>query len=241
MATHSYTYIPTGRKPFEYMMSESWADGYLSWVGMSWFKSTSRIDQAIEATRILGGSPCFVTPEGEFEIKEEDFYAEGVITDLDSTEFNLEMVDQQVCETVEHILAGDLEAAKGTWLGTLSLEQQLEMKIALNLEILDNVQSKEQLKMFGESVIETMDLQAAFNAAKAGTLNCSVTYYFDVQTRIWWLTACVNDDASMQWLPVSVALYLDKDTHADFLVYFQGYQQYHPNDVAFIEQLKTYA
>ena len=133
MATHSTAYIPTNRVPGEYIMSEGWSDGMLNDTGLSWYRSIPRMNEAIRATMLLGGSPVFA-PAGrtDFEIKEIDFIEEGVCDDLEDAD---ESFTESVAVTLEALEGGDWEIAESTAYGKMTLEEKMAMGITLNTRL----------------------------------------------------------------------------------------------------------
>ena len=219
MATHSSAYIPTNRKTGEYVMSEGWSNGMLGDTGFSWYESVPRMDEAIRATMMLGGSPVFA-PAGKttFEIKEIDFIAEDIEDELDADD---EEFINGVTITLEALEKGDFDTAQSTVYAQMSLEEKMAKGITLNtslhtLEKYTDVPSygepynEYNLNALVESVKEYNPKRPYDPKQKHYIAYSSTEYFYDSLGAQWWGAVMLQDDTWM-WVPLVIAFALEQD------------------------------
>lgn len=209
MATHSTAYIPTNRAPGEYLMSEGWSDGMLSHVGLAWYGSTPRLDEAIAATVLLGGSPVFA-PAGTttFDVKEIDYIEEGVSDMLDD-----DAIVESVQVTLDALTAGDMTQARSTSYGKMTLDQKMAAEITLNTS-LHIIHDFDDVPTWGSTYQPyNAKLLQAYVTGKDGlskdSLHISTQYFYHPQLKQWWGLVYFSDNTTTMWLPLVVAFAIE--------------------------------
>lgn len=231
MATHSTAYIPTNRAPGEYLMSEGWSDGMLSHVGLAWYGSTPRLNEAIAATMLLGGSPVFA-PAGTttFDVKEIDYISEGVSDMLDD-----DAIVDSVETTLDALTNGDMALARSTPYGQMTLEQKMAADITLNTS-LHTIHDFSDVPDWGIAPrpYNAQQLQA-YVAANDGTLKTglyvSTVYLYHPQRKQWWGIVELSDSTTM-WLPLIVAFTIEGYELDAVLQLHQDYPDVYAVDIA---------
>ena len=238
MATHSYGLIPTLRTPGEYMLSEGWSDGMLDWTGWSCFKSSVRLTETIEATKLLGGSPCFVFLDS-VEIKEGDYLLENFMDDIDMEDPSVASVqdlEDDIQKTFDHLEANQLDEAKKGWLGTLTLEDHLRISTGLNLVLFNGLDQEEVAKTCGLPVHEFLSPSASATLlAQKGVMVVGTTYYLDANHQ-WW--ASVDSDGTHYWVPLCVTLYFSS-VRQELLDHLAKYPDAYPHDIPVLNLLQA--
>lgn len=239
MATHSCAYIPTNRKPGEYIMSEGWSDGMLDSTGLQWYQSAPRMVDAIRATLMLGGSPAFA-PAGDtaLDIKEIDYLQEDIREAVDCKEDAAYNNDEDfiagVAITIDALMQGDWTLAESTTYGKMTLEEQMEMGITLNTSIheisdfstLPVEYGMEQPALAYDAAVLVDALNVALENDKE--LDVHAWYFYHNEYQQWWGTISLPGNRCM-YVPLVTAFAIKGDTPFEEVKALHG--QY-PNDYA---------
>lgn len=230
MATHSTAYIPTHRKPNEYLMSEGWSDGMLSSTGLAWYASTPRFNEAVAATVLLGGSPVFA-PAGSttFDIKEIDYIADEVSDGLDD-----DTIINSVDTTLQALENGDMALASSTPYGQMTLDQKMSAGITLNTS-LHTIHDFSDVPTWGVAhrpydAKLLQEVIAAPKGAKGNSPQISTEYFYHPQLQQWWGVVCLPDGTTM-WLPLVVAFTIESYELDAVLQLHQNYPEAYAVDI----------
>lgn len=219
------------------MFSEGWSDGMLDSTGWSWFQCSVRLKETIEATRLLGGSPCFVYPDG-IEIKEGDYLLENFMDDINQEDplvASVQDLEDDIQKTLDHLEDNQLDEAKKGWLGTLTLEDHLRIGTGLNLVLFNGLDQEEVAKTCGLPVHEFLSPSASATLlAQKGVMVVGTTYYLDANHQ-WW--ASVDSDGTHYWVPLCVALYFSS-VRQELLDHLAKYPDAYPHDIPVLNLLK---
>lgn len=220
MATHSTAYVPTNRKPGEYIMSEGWSDGMLDSVGLGWYLSTPRIDESIRAVMLIDGSPVFADTKGKgFELKEGDYIEEGVRDMMPDAD---EDFLASVAETLEAIERGDFAAAETTAYARMSFEDKKDNEITNNNAIHTIADFADLPEEYGQTNVPARYDQAALVEAlkqydpnrknvpgpRPYTPDVWCWYYYHDGLKQWWGIVILPDESTM-YIPLIVAFYIE--------------------------------
>ena len=244
MTTHSTAYVPTNRAPNEYIMSEGSSDGMLDVVGLGWYRSTPRMDEATRATLLLGGSPVFA-PAGStnFVVKESDYLASDVadaIAQACPPQKNEPAFLEGVNTCVAAIERGDWTTALSTRYGQLPLEEKMSQGFAGNTvltTILDRAFPQaddaiaydlatlvDRLKVYTPVAEEDED-DVEYDPDSEGEPDIGKEYFLDSSGQ-WWGSIAMPDGASM-WIPLVVAFAIENIYAFDGYNAFEKVQQLH--------------
>lgn len=219
MATHSTAFIPTGRTPNEYMLSEGWSDGSIDWVGLAWYQSSPRMKEAIRGTYLLAGSPVFASPSDEtLEIKEHDYIIEGIydeVADYSTNPATLSAENKALIDSVsvlmEALEKGDWAAAEATAYAQMPIEAKMAKGFGLNVKIL-SITDFDDIPKYNDtdSSIGEYDLGALNRALDEGSeMWFSSPYFYHPTTGQWWVAGGITGHDSMMWVPLIIAFLLE--------------------------------
>lgn len=141
--THGNVWIPLNGKM---LFCEAWSDGYLDGVGFGALCSSKQIPTVSKLSEIFFGSPFFYMPStNTYVAKEGDYLMEGYEDCIED-----EKILHSAAETLELVLAADLEAALGTEFAKIDLKTRIAMDFGFNAEL---ISSKTAWKDFvGDSI-----------------------------------------------------------------------------------------
>lgn len=249
MATHSTAYIPTNRKPGEYIMSEGWSDGMLGSTGLYWYQSTPRMDESIRATMLLDGSPVFA-PAGEtgFEIKEVDYIEENVRDMLEGvTDDFLEGVGI----TLQALEAGDWATAESTDYAKMTFEEKKEKELTNNNCIYTITDFGVLPSEYGQQgPCLAYDQAALVEALKQYDPNKPYTpgprgytpdvwcwYYYHDGLKQWWGIVALPDGKNM-YIPLVVGFFIEGRNLDDIKELHTAYPDVYASDISELASIK---
>ena len=243
MATHSCAYIPTNRKPSEYIMSEGWSDGMLGSTGLYWYQSTPRMEEAIRATLLLGGSPVFA-PAGDtgFEIKEIDYIEDGVRDEL--LQENDDFV-AGVAITLDALERGDWAIAESTAYGKMTLEEKMAMGLTINatLHAINDFSdlpaeygTKEPPHRYDESILIAAlthyEPNKPYNSQNRDYIPCVAGWYFYHDTHKQWWGEVELPNQEWMYLPLILAFAIEnKSALEEVKTLHSQYSEYYAKDI----------
>ena len=251
MATTSTAYIPTNRKPGEYIMSQGWSDGMLSNTGLYWYHSTPRMDEAIRATVLLGGSPVFA-PAGDtgFEIKEIDYIEDGICDSLAEAD---ESFTAGVTTTLEALEKGDWAIAESTAYGKMTLDEKMAMDITLNAslhtindfsDLPEEYGSTKPPHLYDQRVLveglTQYDPKKRYDPKNRGyTPYVSGWYFYHAAHKQWWGQVMLPNEEWM-YLPLAIGFSIQGgDAFEEVKKLHSQYTEYFAKDIAALAQFEA--
>lgn len=248
MATHSTAYIPTNRKPNEYIMSEGWSDGMLGSTGFWWYQSTPRLNESSRAVMLIDGSPVFA-PAGEkgLDIKEIDYIEENVrdmLPDVDDAFL------EDVAATLTALEAGDWTTAEATAYAKMAFEEKSEKDLTQN-NTLHTIADFGDLPMdYGQEGPHIPYDQAVLvqalkqydptqENAKGYTPHVRGFYYYHRGLQQWWGLVIMPEGRAM-FVPLVIGFFIEgRDTLRDVKNLHRDYPDAYAKDIQDLAQFEN--